>query len=148
MSYLLAPWQRHQALFCLIFRYQKFFSVFFFTSISSDEFTPVEEDEKNSSSESSTEGTQSVDTHKLQQSNIFCEFITNPFCLLLSEEKKKKKKKKKKSKKRKNKKHSEDSELESDSDGKMNEKHPFLFCFFSNQIHQFNCLVFVFQRKK
>lgn len=52
----------------------------------SDEFTPVEEDEKNSSSESS------------------------------SEEEKKKKKKKKKSKKRKNKKHSEDSELESDSD--------------------------------
>lgn len=128
MSYLLAPWQRHQALFCLIFRYQKFFSVFFFTSISSDEFTPVEEDEKNSSSESSTEGTQSVDTHKLQQSNIFCEFITNPFCLLLSEEKKKKKKKK--SKKRKNKKHSEDSELESDSDGKMNEKHPFFVLFF------------------
>lgn len=52
----------------------------------SDEFTPVE-DEKNSSSESSSE-----------------------------EEKKKKKKKKKKSKKKKNKKHSEDSELESDSD--------------------------------
>ncbi|KAM7417354.1 hypothetical protein PAMA_017150 [Pampus argenteus] len=52
----------------------------------SDEFTPVEEDEKNSSSESN------------------------------SEEEKKKKKKKKKSKKRKNKKHSEDSELESDSD--------------------------------
>lgn len=89
-----------------------------------------------------------MDTHKLQQSNIFREFITNPFCRLLSEEKKKKKKKKKKSKKRKNKKHSEDSELESDSDGKMNEKHPFLFCFFSNQIHQFNCLVFVFQKKK
>ncbi|KAF7228413.1 NF-kappa-B-activating protein [Nothobranchius furzeri] len=53
----------------------------------SDEFTPVEEDGKNSSSESSSE-----------------------------EEKKKKKKKKKKSKKRKTKKHSEDSELESDSD--------------------------------
>ncbi|XP_067373566.1 NF-kappa-B-activating protein isoform X3 [Channa argus] len=52
----------------------------------SDEFTPVEEDAKNSSSE------------------------------LSSEEDKKKKKKKKKSKKRKNKKHSEDSELESDSD--------------------------------
>ncbi|XP_068571205.1 NF-kappa-B-activating protein isoform X2 [Cebidichthys violaceus] len=50
----------------------------------SDEFTPVEEDEKNSSSESSSE-------------------------------EKKKKKKKKKSKKKKNKKHSEDSELESDS---------------------------------
>lgn len=106
------------------------FLYFFFTSISSDEFTPVEEDEKNSSSESSTEGTQSVDTHKLQQSNIFREFITNPFCRLLSEEKKKKKKKKKKSKKRKNKKHSEDSELESDSDGKMNEKHPFFVLFF------------------
>ncbi|KAM4554828.1 NF-kappa-B-activating protein [Odontesthes bonariensis] len=54
----------------------------------SDEFTPVEEDEKNSTSASSSE-----------------------------EEKKKKKKKKKKSKKKKNKKHSEDSELESDSDG-------------------------------
>uniref|UniRef100_A0A1A8LEJ1 NFKB activating protein n=2 Tax=Nothobranchius TaxID=28779 RepID=A0A1A8LEJ1_9TELE len=53
----------------------------------SDEFTPVEEDGKNSSSESSSE-----------------------------EEKKKKKKKKKKSKKRKTKKHSEESELESDSD--------------------------------
>ncbi|XP_034453775.1 NF-kappa-B-activating protein [Hippoglossus hippoglossus] len=53
----------------------------------SDEFTPVEEDEKNSSSESSSEG-----------------------------EKKKKKKKKKKSKKKKNKKHSEDSELESESE--------------------------------
>nr|XP_040029231.1 NF-kappa-B-activating protein [Gasterosteus aculeatus aculeatus] len=52
----------------------------------SDEFTPVEEDEKNSSSGSSSE-----------------------------EEKKKKKKKKKKSKKKKHKKHSEDSELESDS---------------------------------
>ncbi|KAK2848908.1 hypothetical protein Q5P01_008742 [Channa striata] len=52
----------------------------------SDEFTPVEEDEKNSSSE------------------------------LSSEEDKKKKKKKKKSKKRKSKKHSEDSELESVSD--------------------------------
>ncbi|KAF6732400.1 NKAP-like protein [Oryzias melastigma] len=57
---------------------------------SSDEFTPVEEDEKNSSSESSSE----------------------------EEKKKKKKKKKKKSKKRKSKKHSEDSELESESDGK------------------------------
>ncbi|XP_035505160.1 NF-kappa-B-activating protein isoform X1 [Scophthalmus maximus] len=53
----------------------------------SDEFTPVEEDEKNSSSDSSSE-----------------------------DEKKKKKKKKKKSKKKKNKKHSEDSELESESD--------------------------------
>nr|XP_020501060.1 NF-kappa-B-activating protein isoform X1 [Labrus bergylta] len=52
----------------------------------SDEFTPVEEDEKNSSSESS------------------------------SEEEKKKKKKKKKSKKKKSKKHSEDSDLESESD--------------------------------
>ncbi|XP_077956805.1 NF-kappa-B-activating protein [Gasterosteus aculeatus] len=52
----------------------------------SDEFTPVEEDEKNSSSGSSSE-----------------------------EKKKKKKKKKKKSKKKKHKKHSEDSELESDS---------------------------------
>lgn len=71
-----------------------------------------------------------MDTHKLQQCNVFCDFITNPFCLLLSEEKKKKKKKKKKSKKRKNKKHSEDSELESDSDGKMNEKDPFFVLFF------------------
>ncbi|XP_037318506.2 NF-kappa-B-activating protein [Pungitius pungitius] len=53
----------------------------------SDEFTPVEEDEKNSSSGSSSE----------------------------EEKKKKKKKKKKKSKKKKHKKHSEDSELESDS---------------------------------
>ncbi|XP_020501061.2 NF-kappa-B-activating protein isoform X2 [Labrus bergylta] len=51
----------------------------------SDEFTPVEEDEKNSSSESSSE-------------------------------EKKKKKKKKKSKKKKSKKHSEDSDLESESD--------------------------------
>ncbi|XP_041845546.1 NF-kappa-B-activating protein isoform X2 [Melanotaenia boesemani] len=59
----------------------------------SDEFTPVEADEKNSSSESSSE-----------------------------EEKKKKKKKKKKSKKRKNKKHSEDSELESDSDEDIKKK--------------------------
>ncbi|KAM4621532.1 NF-kappa-B-activating protein isoform 2-T2 [Polymixia lowei] len=53
----------------------------------SDEFTPVEEDVKNSSSDSSSE-----------------------------DKKKKKKKKKKKSKKRKNKKNSEDSESESDSD--------------------------------
>uniref|UniRef100_A0A3Q3GVG9 NFKB activating protein n=1 Tax=Labrus bergylta TaxID=56723 RepID=A0A3Q3GVG9_9LABR len=58
----------------------------------SDEFTPVEEDEKNSSSESS------------------------------SEEEKKKKKKKKKSKKKKSKKHSEDSDLESESDGKRQSK--------------------------
>ncbi|KAM3867276.1 NF-kappa-B-activating protein [Diretmus argenteus] len=53
----------------------------------SDEFTPVEEDVKNCSSDSSSE-----------------------------EDKKKKKKKKKKSKKKKSKKHSEDSESESDSE--------------------------------
>ncbi|KAM8909005.1 NF-kappa-B-activating protein isoform 2-T2 [Spinachia spinachia] len=59
----------------------------------SDEFTPVEEDEKNSSSGSSSE-----------------------------EEKKKRKKKKKKSKKKKHKKHSEDSELESDSNEDIKKK--------------------------
>ncbi|XP_038145484.1 NF-kappa-B-activating protein [Cyprinodon tularosa] len=59
----------------------------------SDEFTPVEEDEKNSSSDLSSE-----------------------------EEKKKKKKKKKKSKKNKTKKHPEDRELESDSEEEVKKK--------------------------
>ncbi|CAL1613841.1 unnamed protein product [Knipowitschia caucasica] len=60
----------------------------------SDEFTPVEDNDKNSSSDSSSE----------------------------EEKKKKKKKKKKKSKKKKGKKHSEDSDLESDSDGETLKK--------------------------
>ncbi|KAI1902774.1 hypothetical protein AGOR_G00019460 [Albula goreensis] len=59
----------------------------------SDEHTPVENDVKNNSSDSSTE-----------------------------EEKKKKKKKKKKSKKKKHKKHSEDSESESESDDEEKKK--------------------------
>lgn len=72
------------------------------------------EDEKNSSSESSSEGK----AHSVWMWINYIKFPTVKWqTKLFFTDDKKKKKKKKKSKKKKNKKHSEDSELESDSDG-------------------------------